>query len=66
MTKLKEEHRPVLLALYEFQAELPVDQTCPSCKSAIAVEGIKAGTPYYNVWITSCGCGKCNSTNRGL
>ena len=64
--KIKDEHRPVMIALSEFQAGLPVDQTCPFCKSAIAVEGLKAGTPFYNVWITPCDCGKCNETFRGL
>jgi len=63
---LKDEHRPVMIALAEFQNGLPVDQNCTFCQSPIVVEGHNAGRPTPSVWITSCACGKCNSTFRGL
>jgi hypothetical protein len=63
---LKEEHRPVMIALAEFQNGLSIDQCCALCHSPIVVEGHNAGRPTQSVWITSCTCGKCNSTFRGL
>lgn len=55
--------RSVVIALGEFQNGIPVDQSCPFCRSAIRVS---TPEPTAQAWLIACECGKCNTTFRGL
>jgi hypothetical protein len=62
--RFDEPARSVMIALGEFQNGIPVDQSCPLCRSAIRVWMPEPNTA--QVWLTSCACDRCNNTFRGL
>jgi hypothetical protein len=53
--------KEVITALAQCQAGLTVIEHCPKCQSLIEIRALSD-----SVWKSSCECGGCNSTFRGL
>ncbi len=51
----------VLRAFMDFTARKESQAKCPVCNSAISVTPLSS-----SAWSTTCECGKCNDTLRGL
>lgn len=62
--RLPPRHAAVMIALGEFQAGLPVDQSCPACGQPFVAAGLPEGTESPRAWAVRCRCGE--SVFRGL
>jgi hypothetical protein len=62
--RLPPRHTAVMIALFEFQSALPVDQLCPECKQLLNAVGLPEGAKSPRAWAVRCQCGE--SVFRGL
>lgn len=53
--------KPVLAALLQHHARLPVIERCPYCAGLLRVDA-----PSESAWLVVCPCGKSKDTFRGL
>ncbi|WAC19741.1 hypothetical protein OVA24_21210 [Luteolibacter sp. SL250] len=59
--RFSDKENRVLIALHEYQAGFPVDQTCVTCGFPITVT-----EPAAQIWATDCRCHQSASAFRGL